>query len=332
MKNTNKNHQKTLKPSNKLSLKRHKDTMISTSQSEQRLTTGKHIPVLLAEVLVYLNPQKGESYLDLTAGYGGHAVKILERTLRPKKAVLVDRDQYAIDYLKTQYAGDKAEIIHKDYASAAEQLLSEGRQFDIILADLGVSSPHLDSASRGFSVRLDGPLDMRMDQSQQLTASDIVNTYSEAELTDILRRFGEEPRANRIARLIGAHRPITTTKELANIITKAWPGYSRLHPATRTFQALRIIVNDELAQLKRALPLWTQLLAPGGRLAVISFHSLEDRIVKQALNEEAGERYDAELRFLTTSPVTASDTELVSNPRARSAKLRAVVKIKKEGE
>ncbi|HSX44436.1 MAG TPA: 16S rRNA (cytosine(1402)-N(4))-methyltransferase RsmH [Candidatus Saccharimonadales bacterium] len=332
MKNTNKKHQNILKPGNKLSLNSHKDSVIGTSQSEQRLSTGHHLPVLLLEVLTYLNPQKGESYLDLTAGYGGHAAKILERTLQPRKAVLVDRDQSAIDYLTQQYDGEQVEIIHNDYASAAEQLLSEGKQFDIILADLGVSSPHLDSASRGFSVRLDGPLDMRMDQSQELTASDIVNTYSEVELANLIRRFGEEPRANRIARLIGAHRPITTTNQLAQIVTKAWPGYSKHHPATRTFQALRIAVNDELSILKRALPLWIKLLAPSGRLVIISFHSLEDRLVKQALSDEAGERYDASLRLLTKSPVTANDTELVSNPRARSAKLRAAAKINKEGE
>lgn len=333
MKNTNKNHQNISNPSNKLSLERSKELMISSSQSEQRLTTGpKHIPVLVTEVLHYLDPKQGESYLDLTAGYGGHAKRILERTLQPDGAVLVDRDQYAIDYLKKQFAGAQAEIIHQDYASAAAQLLSENRQFDIILADLGVSSPHLDLSSRGFSVRLDGPLDMRMDQSQELKASDIVNTYSEAELADLLRRFGEEPRANRIARLIEAHRPITTTIELAGIVAKVWPGYSKQHPATRTFQALRIAVNNELGILKQALPLWFRLLAPGGRIAIISFHSLEDRIIKQALNEEAGERYDAELRLLTARPVSADGTELVSNPRARSAKLRAAVKINKKGE
>lgn len=333
MKHTNKNDQNNSHlPSNKLSLDSSQEPLISTSQSEQRLTTGTHIPVLVTEVLSCLEPKEGESYLDLTAGYGGHAAKILERTLQPKKAVLVDRDQNAIDSLKQQFAGVGAELIHDDYASAAEHLCNQNRQFDIILADLGVSSPHLDSASRGFSVRLDGPLDMRMDQSQQLTAADIVNTYPASQLADLIRRFGEEPRANRIARLIEAHRPITTTAQLAHIVAKAWPGHSKQHPAVRTFQALRIAVNDELGILTRALPLWIRLLAPGGRLAVISFHSLEDRLVKQALQAEAGDRYDAQLQLLTKQPVMADDTELVSNPRARSAKLRAAVKIKKKGE
>ncbi len=333
MKHTNKNDQNNSQTSsNKLSLDSSTEHLISVSQSEQRLTTGIHLPVLVTEVLSYLNPQKGESYLDLTAGYGGHATKILERTLQPQEAVLVDRDHNAIDALKQRFAGDRVELIHDDFASAAGRLLNQGRQFDIILADLGVSSPHLDSASRGFSVRLDGPLDMRMDQTQSLTAADIVNTYSAGELADLIRRFGEEPRANRIARLIEAHRPITTTAQLAHIVAKAWPGHSKQHPAVRTFQALRIAVNDELGILSRALPLWIRLLAPGGRLAVISFHSLEDRLVKQALQAEAGDRYDAQLQLLTKQPVMAGDIELVSNPRARSAKLRAAVKIKKKGE
>ncbi len=333
MKNTNKHHQNTHLTSNEFWLDSSYEPMISVSQSGQRLTTGSpHIPVLVPEVLKYLDPKVGESYLDLTAGYGGHAEKILERTLQPRKAVLVDRDQTAIDYLKQKFAGVQAEIIHADYASAAERLLANGRQFDTILADLGVSSPHLDSASRGFSVRLDGPLDMRMDQSQTLSASAIVNQYTEVQLADIIHRYGEEPRANRIARLIVAHRPITTTARLANLVAQAWPTRSKHHPATRTFQALRIAVNDELTMLDHALGLWFRLLAPGGRLVIISFHSLEDRLVKQALAEVVGDRYDAELRLLTPKPVSADGTELAFNPRARSAKLRAAVKINKKGE
>jgi 16S rRNA (cytosine1402-N4)-methyltransferase len=172
---------------------------------------------------------------------------------------------------------------------------------------------------------------MRMDQSQELTAEVIVNSYSEAELTDLLRRYGEDPKAATIARAIVGARPISRTSELAALAAKAWPGYHRIHPATRTFQALRIAVNDELNLLQKSLPLWFELLEPGGRIAVISFHSLEDRLVKQALQEVAGERYDAELRLLTKHPVTTSPSELVHNPRARSAKLRAAVKIKRKG-
>jgi 16S rRNA (cytosine1402-N4)-methyltransferase len=170
-----------------------------------------------------------------------------------------------------------------------------------------------------------------MDQRQDLTADTIVNTYSEADLADVLRRFGEEPKARQIAQMIVEARPLHTTAELAAIAARVWPKRSRVHPATRTFQALRIAVNDELGQLEQALPLWFELLAPGGRLAVISFHSLEDRLVKQAIQEVAGDRYDADLQLLTKHPVTAKPSELVFNPRARSAKLRAAVKIKKKG-
>ncbi len=286
-----------------------------------------HVPVLLEAVLQYLNPQAGDSYLDLTAGYGGHATAILARTDDPAQAILVDRDALSIKALQDMFAGSSAQIVHADFLSASRKLFADGRKFDVILADLGVSSPHLDDAARGFALASDGPLDMRMDQNQQRTAADIVNRYSAAELTDILRRYGEEPKAKRIAQLIVEHRPIATTTELARIVARAWPGHSKVHPATRTFQAIRIAVNDELGLLAQSLPIWIDLLAPNGRLAVISFHSLEDRLVKQALSEVAGDRYDARLRLLTKHPVTASNTETVFNPRARSAKLRAAAKI-----
>jgi 16S rRNA (cytosine1402-N4)-methyltransferase len=198
----------------------------------------------------------------------------------------------------------------------------------MILADLGVSSPHLDQASRGFSLNAEGPLDMRMDQSQDLTAATIVNQWDEAEIAKILKDFGQEPKAQKIARQIVAARPLNSTKELAKIVGKVWRGFSRVHPATRTFQALRITVNSELAQLEQSLPLIAELLVPGGRMAIISFHSLEDRIVKQFLAEYAADVFDAELQLLTKKPVTASNDEIVSNPRARSAKLRAAAKIK----
>lgn len=286
-----------------------------------------HIPVLPDDVLQYLGPKEGETYLDLTAGYGGHASKVLERTLNPSGLTLVDRDLYSIDFLRKQASLSGAEIIHNDFLTAAEELQGRHSQYDMILADLGVSSPHLDNPDRGFSIRDDGPLDMRMDQSRELTAEIIVNTYDEQSLARLIAEYGEEPKARRIARLIVQHRPITTTHQLATVAAQAWPGRSKVHPATRTFQALRIAVNDELGLLHRALPLWVQLLAPGGRLAVISFHSLEDRIVKEFFREHGGERYDAELRVLTKRAVSASDAELVFNPRARSAKLRAVCKI-----
>lgn len=287
-----------------------------------------HYPVLLDEVLAYLDPKEGESFLDLTAGYGGHSSKILDRTLQPAKASLVDRDQNAIAHLKQRFKSTGVQLIHKDYLAAAEELKSERKRFDMVLADLGVSSPHLDTASRGFSIRLNGPLDMRMDDRQTLTAEEIVNNYDEAELIRIIRTYGEEPRAKKIARKLVEHRPVKDTHELAAIVAQAWPGPRRkVHPATRTFQALRMAVNDELDLLAKALPVWIDLLAPGGRIVVISFHSLEDRMVKQSFARESGDRYDAILRLLTKQPVTASDEELVFNPRSRSAKLRAAVKI-----
>ncbi|MBC7707967.1 16S rRNA (cytosine(1402)-N(4))-methyltransferase RsmH [Polaromonas sp.] len=284
-----------------------------------------HVPVLLQEVLQYLDPAPGNSYLDLTAGYGGHASEVLARTNAPQRTTLVDRDENAISILKGQFNHGE-QLIHADFQTASIDLSADGTTYDLILADLGVSSPHLNDAHRGFMFSEDGPLDMRMDQRQTLSASDIVNHWDEDKIAGILKRYSEEPKAKRIANLIVAARPITTTAQLADIVKQAWPGYSRSHPATRTFQALRIAVNDELGQLERSLPLWLDMLAPGGRLAVISFHSLEDRIVKQFLANAAGDRYDAELLLLTKRPVVAGTNELVTNPRARSAKLRAAVK------
>ncbi len=289
---------------------------------------------MLDSVLETIDPKPGQRYLDVTAGYGGHAMAILERTLSPEGAVLVDRDQMAIDRLHDVFHGRGVQIIHKDYLSAAMDLSKEERTFDIVFADLGVSSPHLNTASRGFSFRFEAPLDMRMDPRQELTAEMVVNTYPKEELVRILREYGEEPKAENIARRLVENRPIRTTLELAQIVAQAWPGHSRVHPATRTFQALRIEVNDELGLLKRALPVLVNLLAPEGRLAVITFHSLEDRIVKQYFAEIAGDRFDADFRLLTKRPTLPGPHELVSNPRARSAKLRAVVKIntKKKGD
>lgn len=288
---------------------------------------------MAGSVLKVLDPKPGQRYLDVTAGYGGHASLVLERTLQEDQSVLVDRDQTAIDHLEHTFQGSGIQIMHLDFLSAALALLEQERTFDIVLADLGVSSPHLNTASRGFSFRFDAPLDMRMDQRQELTAGVIVNTYKESELVEILRVYGEEPKAQSIARLLVLHRPITTTTQLAGIVAQAWPGHSRVHPATRTFQALRIAVNDELRLVQTALPVLTRLLAPDGRLAIITFHSLEDRIVKRFFAEIAGDRYDTDFRLLTKKPIVPSSDELVLNPRSRSAKLRAVAKIKnKKGD
>jgi 16S rRNA (cytosine1402-N4)-methyltransferase len=300
-------------------------------QNTNQNKNQQHVSVLLEQVLAYLKPQPGESYLDLTAGYGGHAIAVTELTGSLTQTVLIDRDINAIEELKKLFPDNTVNLRQQDYLSASRELIAQGQQFDLILGDLGVSSPHLNEGSRGFAINQSGPLDMRMDQSQELTAKTIINSFSESDLSDILYRYGEEPKSRQIARAIVKARPLDTTYELAEVVRKAWPGKSRVHPATRTFQALRIAVNDELSLLEKSLPLWLKLLKPGGRIAIISFHSLEDRLVKQALNEVSGNTYDASFKLLTKSPVMASNQEIVHNPRARSAKLRAAAKIKKKG-
>jgi 16S rRNA (cytosine1402-N4)-methyltransferase len=289
----------------------------------------EHIPVLLSQTLQYLDPKERDRYLDLTAGYAGHAEKILEKTKNPEGMTLVDRDPNAVKKLWERFKNEHVEIIQKDFFTASKKLAAEGKTFNLILADLGISSPHINEASRGFSIKANGPLDMRMDTTQELTAEEMLNTYPEEELADILKKYGEEPKARLIARLIVGNRPLKTTQELATLVATAWPGHSKVHPATRTFQAIRVAVNNELDLLERSLPIWLDtLLAPGGRIAVISFHSLEDRVVKQAFTERSGDRYDASLRLLTKHPVVGEQDELVFNPRARSAKLRAALKQK----
>lgn len=285
-----------------------------------------HVPVLEHQVLKYLDPKPKETYLDLTAGYGGHASVVRART-NGWPIVLVDRDIHAIEHLKKRFTDEHVDIIHDDFLSASQKLVAQGRTFDLILADIGVSSPHLNIASRGFSIKNDGPLDMRMDQSQDVTADEIVNKYSEKDLVHIIRDYGDEPKALKIARAIIQARPISTTQQLALVISKQFKGYHKVHPATRTFQGLRIAVNDELGQLEKAIPLWLRLLRPNGRIGIISFHSLEDRIVKKAFADNSG-TYDADIKILTKRPVIADKHEIVSNPRSRSAKLRVAVKIK----
>lgn len=281
-----------------------------------------HKPVLLKAVLDVLKPQKGESYLDLTAGYGGHARAVLEKTQALSLATLVDRDDKAIAAQEPLRAAG-AEIIKSDFATAAEELASNGRQFKLILIDLGVSSPQLDNADRGFSFMHEGPLDMRMDPSKGFNAADLVNKASREELTKILREYGEEPHASKIALAIVQARPFATTTQLADVVANVFRGRrGKIHPATRTFQALRIAVNDELQQLSRTLKLLPQLLAQGGRVAIISFHSLEDRLVKQYFKEQAEAGYEATLSIITKQPISGAIQD-VSNPRSRSAKLRA---------
>ncbi|MBP9667916.1 16S rRNA (cytosine(1402)-N(4))-methyltransferase RsmH [Candidatus Saccharibacteria bacterium] len=286
-----------------------------------------HVPVLLEKTLEYLRPQEGESYLDVTAGYGGHARRVLECTNNFSDAVLVDRDQMAIESLD-DLARKGTLLVQNDFADATEALVKQGKTFNMILVDLGVSSPQLDYGHRGFSFTHDGPLDMRMDQGSGRSAEVLVNTLPSKELERILVQYGEEPRgsARRIAKAIVQHRPFTTTKELADVILATHRGkWQKTHPATRTFQALRIATNDELAQIERMLPLLPTLLTKGGRLAVISFHSLEDRLVKRFMKEQASAGYEAELALLEKRAISGA-TEDVHNPRARSAKLRVAVK------
>lgn len=299
-----------------------------TSQINTHHHNNSHTPVLLQDVVRVLAPRQGESYLDLTAGYGGHARAILDVTGDASIATLVDRDASAVSALKPLIE-QGAQLIHMDFAAAAEQLAREGRQFDMILADLGVSSPHLDNGSRGFSFMYDAPLDMRMDPRQELSAEVLVNSRSEAELMEILRTYGDEPKARSIARAIVDSRPVTTTGQLADIVSGVYGRRGKTHPATRTFQAIRIAVNDELGQLERLLKTLPELLTPGGRVAIISFHSLEDRLVKRYFAEEAKAGYEAQLKILTKKPISGK-SELVFNPRARSAMLRGAVKIKRE--
>lgn len=301
-----------------------------------------HTPVLLAQTMALLDPKEGESYLDGTAGFGGHAEAVISAIGGEAPVVLVDRDQTAIDAL-TEKFGARATILKTDYLAAAKQLLEEGRQFDLILLDVGVSSPQLDQAERGFSFRADADLDMRMDQSQELTAETIVNTWKQEDLANVIYEYGEERRSRAVARAIIAARPVTSTKQLADIVRSVVPkGASKIDPATRTFQAIRIAVNNELDQLAKSLPLLVNLLSAGGRMGVISFHSLEDRIVKQFFDTESKDcicpprtlvcvcEHTATVAKLTKKPVVADNND--SNPRARSAKLRAVMKLKQKEE
>lgn len=289
--------------------------------------TALHVPVLLDATLTQLAPKPGETYLDLTAGYGGHASAVLDVTKNFSGAVLVDRDENAITELQA-LKGKGARLVHTDFVTAAKQLHENGERFDLVLVDLGVSSPQLDRAERGFSFSKDGPLDMRMDPSAEKSAKEIVNRSSEDTLRRIIVDYGEVPIgfASRIAKAIIRKRPFETTTELADLILNEHRGkWQRIHPATRTFQALRIATNDELTQVKEMLPLLPDLLNKGGRVGIISFHSLEDRLVKRYFKEQSVAGFEAELDILTKKPIEGA-IEDVHNLRARSAKLRVAVK------
>ncbi|MBF2072236.1 MAG: 16S rRNA (cytosine(1402)-N(4))-methyltransferase RsmH [Synechococcales cyanobacterium C42_A2020_086] len=283
--------------------------------------TFAHIPVLCHQVIEGLAVHSGGHYLDATVGGGGHSELILQSAAHVQVTAL-DQDQQALQAARLKLAayGNQVQFHHTNFAE-----FDPGEQrFDGILADLGVSSAQLDWGDRGFSFRQAAPLDMRMNQQQDLTAADIINTWGETELAHLIYTYGEERLSRQIARRIVERRPLHTTTELAETIFHSVPRsyrYGRIHPATRTFQALRIAVNRELEVLEQFLkqaPLW---LKPRGRLAIISFHSLEDRIVKHALKESPY------LRVITKKPIVATATEIAQNPRSRSAKLRLAERI-----
>lgn len=296
-----------------------------------------HIPVLVEEVIKLLSPSPGETYFDGTAGYGGHALAVLPSIGRGRM-ILSDRDPAAVQTLRARF-GKTAEVWQLSLTDAASRLEQTQIHPNMILLDLGVSSPQLDRPERGFSFKESGPLDMRMDTDGALTAAMVVNDYPEKRLADIIGRYGEEHRAKTVARAIVAGRPFTDTLGLAATIRKVASRDGKIDAATRTFQAIRMEVNQELLQLEQALPSLTRVLAPGGRIAVISFHSLEDRIVKQWFDQESRGcicppstpvcicDHTATLAKITKKPVLGTlDSH---NPRARSAKLRAAVKLNK---
>lgn len=286
-----------------------------------------HKPVLWSEVLAVLEPRLGESYLDLTAGYAGHASKILDVTRNYKDSVLVDRDENAIRELERKFQGTGIRLVHEDFYNAVLREIECGNAFDMVLLDFGVSSPQLDNAERGFSFAKDGPLDMRMDRRQDLTADRVVNKWSERDLTGILEKYAEEKpgMARLIAKTIVHGRPWKSTLELGEALRR-FGGHSKVHPATRVFQAIRIAVNDELGEIERTLQLLPKVLRAGGRVAIITFHSLEDRLVKDYLKEATAYGEESEIEILTKKPIVADTEELFINPRARSAKLRAAKK------
>ena len=280
--------------------------------------TLAHRPVLLEATLAALEPGPGKVIVDATFGGGGHTGALLASGAR---VIALDKDPEAIARGRSRFAGEeRLDLVEADFRELERVLDGLGlERVDGVLADLGVSSYHLDDPRRGFSYRLEGPLDMRMGRGE-LTAADVVNAFDEEELAEILRRYGEEPAARRIARAIVRARPLRTTTELAEVVRRA-VGYRRAgHPARKTFQALRIYVNDELGALRALLEASARRLAPGGRLAVISFHSLEDREVKRFLRESP------EFEPLFKKPVVPRPEEVAENPRARSAKLRVGVR------
>lgn len=308
-----------------------------------------HKSVLLQEVVQFLDPKPGQVFIDATIGFGGHSSEILKKISPDGKLLGIDQDEEALDWLGANLVSKYTNLtLKKANFSEIDQISRESghQNANGILADIGVSSYQFDEAGRGFSLKNDGPLDMRMDKTRDLTASEVVNTYSEQDLTDIFSKYGEERLSKTIAREIVARRAekrFESTLELADMIRGVYDKKGlkglKIHPATRVFQALRIEVNDELGNLEKLLPQVLDLLAPKGRLAVITFHSLEDRIVKDFFQREAKGcicppdypickcGHEKTIKIITKKPILPRREEIQENPRSRSAKLRVIERI-----
>ena len=303
---------------------------------------SEHVPVLTDEVVAGLQVRPGGRYLDATLGAGGHTASILHASAPDGLVLGLDADPAAIAFAGQVLRpfGDRVIMQVANFRNLATVIADVGFEFfDGVLMDLGFSSRQLADARRGFSFMHDGPLDMRMDPGQEQTAADLVNQVPEAELADLLWKYGEERHSRRIAGAIVRARPISSTGQLAELVARARGHREKIHPATRTFQALRIAVNSELENLSEALPQARNVLCPGGRLAVIAFHSLEDRVVKRFCQQEARDcicppeipicvcQHRATLRVVNRKPIRPSDKEVTANPRSRSARLRIAERL-----
>ncbi len=305
--------------------------------------TSPHLPVLYQEIINALRPTSPGKFIDGTIGAGGHAWGILQHSSPSGQLLGLDIDPIALELAaqKLETFEDRVILRQASYTTMGEQVKALGwKSVQGILLDLGASSMQFDNPERGFSFQEAGPLDMRFDPMGPLTAASLVNGLSESELANLIWEFGEERNARKIARAISQARPLETTQQLAEVIARVTgKTKDRIHPATRTFQALRITVNNELQSVEKALPVALSVLAPGGRLAVISFHSLEDRLVKQYFRHESRDcicppeqpvctcGHKASLIEITRHPITATEAEIRENPRARSAKLRVAEKL-----
>jgi 16S rRNA (cytosine1402-N4)-methyltransferase len=292
---------------------------------------GRHVPVLLKEAIDFLDVKPGGTYIDATVGLGGHSFELAKRLGAQGHLIGLDKDPAALKAATARLVPESADwptvtLIHGSFAEIAN---GQGKAtIDGILADIGVSSLQLDDAARGFSFQAEGPLDMRMNPQAELTAEQVVNQVDEVTLANLIYEFGDERRSRRIARAICRSRPIRTTAELAAVVSAAARPMNRaerkIHPATRTFQAIRIFVNHELDDLRSLLHAAPQILKPGGRVVIISFHSLEDRMVKDAFRDGVKQGL---YRVLTKKPATAAEEEIDRNPRSRSAKMRAAERV-----